>query len=158
MIVLGDTLFEFPKEGVGLFESSFVLTNPIEDPTRWCLAKVDEARHVRRLLDKPADNPEALPALVGVYFLTDCGPARDALSTALEEGVASLQLKVALQPYIETQDLIAYPAGEWFDCGNLDFLTSSRRRLLQARSFNTIQIDDLHGTITKRSEHTAKFL
>src|SRR4029077_189405 len=36
--------------------------------------------------------------------------------------------------------------------------TSSRRRLLQARSFNTVQIDDLHGTITKRSEHTSKFL
>jgi hypothetical protein len=40
----------------------------------------------------------------------------------------------------------------------LDFLTSSRRRLLQARSFNAIQIDELRGTITKRSEHGAKFL
>src|SRR5581483_3929622 len=73
-------------------------------------------------------------------------------------GTRSLQLRHALQPYIDAGRLRALPAGEWFDCGNLDFLTSSRRRLLQARSFNAVQIDDLHGTITKRSQHTAKFL
>lgn len=41
----------------------------------------------------------------------------------------------------------------WFDCGNPDLLTSSRRRLLQARSFNTIQTHELRGTITKRIHH-----
>ena len=63
-----------------------------------------------------------------------------------------------MQPYIDAGRLRAFSAGEWLDCGNLDFLTSSRRRLLQARSFNAIQIDDLRGTLTKRSQHGAKFL
>jgi dTDP-glucose pyrophosphorylase len=157
LIVLGDTLFEFPADAAP-FNESFVLTSAVEDASRWCLAEVNGSRDVVSLADKPPANPGGWPALVGVYYLRDCSPARTALQSALDQGTRSLQLRHALQPYIQDRKLRAYPAGEWFDCGNLDFLTSSRRRLLQARSFNTIQIDDLHGTITKRSEHTAKFL
>ena len=158
LIVLGDTLFEFARKGNERFEKSFVLTGPVQDTTRWCLAEVDASRRVRSLADKPATNPGDYPALIGVYYLRDCEPARRSLQAALGQKVRSLQLSHALQPYIESGQLQARPAGEWFDCGNLDFLTSSRRRLLQARSFNTIQIDELRGTITKRSEHGAKFL
>jgi dTDP-glucose pyrophosphorylase len=158
LVVLGDTLFEFPAATRDLFRESFVLTHPVEDASRWCLAKVGGARRVSALADKPAVNPDRWPALVGVYFLRDIARGRSALQKIFAEGTRSLQLRHALQPYIDDGALRAHPAGEWFDCGNLDFLTSSRRRLLQSRSFNAVQIDDLHGTITKRSQHTAKFL
>jgi dTDP-glucose pyrophosphorylase len=158
LVVLGDTLFEFSPDTKIAFNENFVLTAPVQDTTRWCLADVNRSHHVNALADKPAKNPGNWPALVGVYHFRDPQPARDALQAALDSGARSLQLRHALQPYIEEKTLRAYPAGEWFDCGNLDFLTDSRRRLLQARSFNTLQIDDLRGTITKRSEHKAKFL
>ena len=158
LIVLGDTLFEFSKIPRHPFGENFVLTAPVQDASRWCLAEVNASHRVQSLADKPAKNPDGWPALVGVYHLRDCGPARRALQTALDSGARSLQLRDALQPYIKAGKLKAYSAGEWFDCGNLDFLTSSRRRLLQARNFNTIQIDELRGTITKQSEHGAKFL
>lgn len=158
LIVLGDTLFEFSPASRARFGASFVLTGPVQDASRWCLAEVDAAGRVVSLADKPAANPDAWPALVGVYCLQDCAPARQALEAELAQGSRSLQLRHALAPYIQAGQLQACPAGQWFDCGNLDFLTSSRRRLLQARSFNTIQIDELRGTITKRSEHRAKFL
>jgi hypothetical protein len=61
-------------------------------------------------------------------------------------------------PYIQSGQLDGRAAASWFDCGNPDLLTSSRRRLLQARSFNSVQIDELRGTITKRSRNRAKFL
>jgi len=158
LVVLGDTLFEFSPDTTVAFDENFVLTAPVQDTTRWCLASVDRSRQVKILADKPAKNPGNWPALVGVYHFRDTQPARDALQSALNTGTRSLQLRHALQPYIDAKELRAYPAGEWFDCGNLDFLTNSRRRLLQARSFNTLQIDDLRGTITKRSAHKAKFL
>ncbi|HEX4265701.1 MAG TPA: NTP transferase domain-containing protein [Verrucomicrobiae bacterium] len=158
LVVLGDTLFEFSPKARIPFNESFVLTAPVQDATRWCLADVDSSHQVRTLVDKPSKNPDGWPALIGVYHLRKAEPAIQALQTQLDAGARSLQLRHALQPYIETGELRAHPAGEWFDCGNLDFLTSSRRRLLQARSFNAIQIDDLRGTITKRSEHKAKFL
>ncbi|MFO1475059.1 MAG: NTP transferase domain-containing protein [Verrucomicrobiota bacterium] len=158
LVVLGDTLFEFPAKPADRFASDFVLTSPVQDASRWCLAKIAPSKRVLSLADKPAANPDGWPALVGVYYFTDGEPARRELQSALDRGEPSLQLRHALQPYIAARKLQARPAGEWFDCGNLDFLTSSRRRLLQARSFNAVQIDDLHGTITKRSTHTSKFL
>ena len=158
LVVLGDTLFEFSPDTKIAFNENFVLTAQVQDTTRWCLADVDRSHQVKTLADKPAKNPGDWPALVGVYHFQDTKPAQHALQAALDSGARSLQLRHALQPYIEAKTLRAYPAGEWFDCGNLDFLTNSRRRLLQARSFNTLQIDELRGTITKRSEHKSKFL
>ena len=158
LVVLGDTLFEFAPEMLGQLKKNFVLTGPVQDATRWCLADVNRSHAVKALADKPAKNPDNWPALVGVYHFQDAGPAREALQAKLASGTRSLQLRHALEPYIAAGTMHAYPAGKWFDCGNLDFLTSSRRRLLQARSFNTLQIDELRGTITKRSEHGAKFL
>lgn len=158
LVVLGDTLFEFSSETRHRFNESFVLTAPVQDASRWCLAKVDRAGFIKTLADKPAKNPDGWPALVGVYHFANAELARRALKAGLDAGARSLQLRHALEPYIDAGQLRAYPAGDWLDCGNLDFLTSSRRRLLQARSFNTIQIDDLRGSITKRSEHKTKFL
>jgi NDP-sugar pyrophosphorylase family protein len=158
LVVLGDTLFEFAPETRRKFDRDFVLTAPVQDASRWCLADISRTQRVKALADKPVRNPGAWPALVGVYHFQDSAPARQALQNALDKGTTSLQLRHALQPYVAAGGLHAYPAGEWFDCGNLDFLTSSRRRLLQARSFNRVQIDELSGTITKRSEHSAKFI
>jgi dTDP-glucose pyrophosphorylase len=158
LVVLGDTLFEFSPASMKSFRHSFVLTAPVQDASRWCLAEVGKNHRVQNLADKPARNPGAWPALVGVYHFREVGPAQQGLERALAAGESSLQLRHALLPYVTAGELRADPAGEWFDCGNLDFLTSSRRRLLQARNFNRVQIDELSGTITKRSDHSAKFL
>jgi dTDP-glucose pyrophosphorylase len=158
LVVLGDTLFQFSDAVKRDFTRSFVLTNPVADANRWCLAHVGSDRRVTALADKPEQNPGDWPALIGVYFLRDAGPARDSLERELAQGTRSLQLRHALDPYIRAGQLDAHTAANWFDCGNPDLLTSSRRRLLQARSFNTIQIDELRGTLTKRSRHRAKFV
>jgi len=158
LVVLGDTLFQFPESLSGDFSRSFVLTNPVPEANRWCLAHVGTDRRVTALADKPEANPGEWPALIGVYFLRDATPARESLEQALAQGTKSLQLRHALEPYIRTGQLDGYTAANWFDCGNPDLLTSSRRRLLQARSFNAVQIDELRGTLTKRSQHRAKFL
>ncbi len=158
LVVLGDTLFQFSEESRQAFAQNFVLTATVQDSSRWCLAEVDGAKQVARLADKPEQNPDTWPALIGVYHLANSTPAQQSLQRQLDAGVKSLQLRHALQPYIDAGELRAYPAGQWFDCGNLDLLASSRRRLLQSRSFNSIQIDELRGTLTKRSQHAGKFL
>ena len=152
LVVLGDTLFQFPEVVLGRsFNRSFVLVNPVLDAKRWCLANVDADGHVAALADKPDENPDAWPALIGVYYFHNVGAARDSLESEVAEGVKSLEMRHALQPYIFSRQLDGYLAAEWFDCGNPDLLTNSRRRLLQARSFNELQVDDLLGTLTKRS-------
>lgn len=161
LVVLGDTLFSLPPLGERA-AGSFVLTSPVADASRWCLAGEDDTGLVTSLADKPAQNPgvpgKEWPALVGVYHLADPEPAREALARGLSEPGTSVQLRHALAPYIAAGQLHALQAAEWFDCGHADFLSHSRRRLLKSRDFNTLQIDDLRGTITKRSTHTEKFL
>jgi dTDP-glucose pyrophosphorylase len=156
LVVLGDTLFGFPASYP--LDESFVLTAPVDDAKRWCFASVADGGQVNGLVDKPAKKPGDLPALIGVYYLNEAGPAKRSLQTAADSGATSIQLSAALYPYIHKGSLRAIPAGQWFDCGNLDLLTSSRRRLLQSRSFNTMDVDELRGTVTKRSEHRLKFV
>jgi len=159
LVVLGDTLFQFPEVVADSdFARSFVLTHPVLDAKRWCLANVDADRHVTALADKPDENPGAWPALIGVYYFHEVRAARESLEDELAEGVNSLEMRHALEPYIRSRQLDGYPAAEWFDCGNPDLLTSSRRRLLQARSFNELEVDELLGTLTKRSQHREKLI
>jgi dTDP-glucose pyrophosphorylase len=158
LIVLGDTLFQFPAETDALFSLPFVLTSPVEESFRWCLAETDGAGKVLSLLDKPAQNPGDWPALIGVYFLDSSASACARLSElAGGPEVRSLQLSDALEPYVQAGRLRSHPVAEWLDCGNIDMLTSSRRRLLATRSFNQVEVDELRGTITKRSTDLRKF-
>ena len=125
---------------------------------RWCLAEVDADKKVDSLADKPAENPGQWPALIGVYYLDTPSPARDRLAElAAKKEARALQLSDALNPYIEMGRLRAHTVAEWLDCGNIDMLTSSRRRLLATRSFNQVEVDELRGTITKRSTNPGKF-
>jgi dTDP-glucose pyrophosphorylase len=156
LIVLGDTLFQLPALD-GLFSSPFVLTSPIEESARWCLAEVDGDNHVRSLVDKVPVNPGDWPALIGVYYLDTADPARERLGEISDTDTRSIQLSDALEPYIREGRLRAHTVAEWLDCGNIDMLTSSRRRLLATRSFNQVEVDELRGTITKRSANVRKF-
>lgn len=159
LVVLGDTLFAAPKLLAADRQTSFVLTSKVADAGRWCLAEIgNDSNLVRNLRDKPASNPGDWPALIGVYHLQDSGPASAALDKEIAAGNRSIQLSHALEPYIASGSLRAWPAAEWYDCGHADFLDHSRRRLLKAREFNELELDDLRGTITKRSKHTEKFL
>lgn len=99
MIVLWDTLFSFPDTLIpDSFSHNFVLVAPVEDAARWCLAQVEDNGRVSRLVDKPPENPEKLPALIGVYFLEEIENARKALEELEQTGSDNMQLRHALQP------------------------------------------------------------
>ncbi|MGN6371278.1 MAG: sugar phosphate nucleotidyltransferase [Phycisphaerae bacterium] len=155
LVVLADTLFRLERPN---FERSFVLTHPVDDAARWCLSRADGHGVVSELLDKPATNPGDLPALIGVYYFKDTRPARKALKQRAESGNGGIQLSVALAPYVAAGELVATRADQWSDCGNLDKLQAARRRILQEREFNSLEIDELRGTLTKRSRDVAKFI
>jgi dTDP-glucose pyrophosphorylase len=156
LVVLGDTLFRLPADETP-FTSPFVLTSPVEDSARWCLAEVEGENAVRSLADKPAQNPGHWPALIGVYFFDRPELALQRLSELAATNKRSLEMSDALAPYVKDGRLKAHSVTEWLDCGNIDMLTSSRRRLLSTRSFNQVEVDELRGTITKRSTHSRKF-
>jgi dTDP-glucose pyrophosphorylase len=156
-IVLGDTLFEFPQNMEKLNLKNYVLTaNDAPDSTRWCYADVSSESKVLELKDKPGINPKNHQILIGVYHTDNKNIGLEALE-AYNEG-QRLELRHFIEPYIYNQTLFAYPAAEWSDCGNVDLLSGSRRRILKTREFNEIVLDELRGTLTKRSRNKLKLV
>jgi len=53
--------------------------------------------------------------------------------------------------------LMAHPDLLWLDVGNPDHVYEAQSRLIQSRSFNRLQVDQVSGTITKKSTYHLKF-
>lgn len=159
LVVLGDTFFRFDEAFDWEATDSFVLTHRVVEPWRWCLVETDSAGQVTRLVDKPEEYEGPMHALIGVYGLSDFPAFAACLSDVRKdngEGGVSLDFNEALQRYAK-QGLQAVACGEWYDCGSPDNLMQSRKRLLPAREFNRIYVDELMGTVTKRSDMSEKF-
>jgi len=162
LLVLGDTHFQF-EDPRALTESStpFVLTAPVTDSYRWCVARADADGYLAELHDKVPGLSEPLDALVGVYHFSDSRvlrrAARENVEAAARVGSRAEIAGILERVRAETPIRVS-PAKTWLDCGNADMLARAHQHLLQARAFNELQIDLVLGTITKRSRNIEKFV
>lgn len=161
LVVLGDTHFRLDDVAILASDEPFVLTHPVEESYRWCLAEADGAGHLTRLRDKEAGLAGDLQALVGVYYFPDAGVARRAAAENVAEAERSgrrAEMAGLLERVARESPIRIAGVREWLDCGNPDRQAASHRALLQARAFNELTIDPVLGTITKRSRQREKFL
>jgi dTDP-glucose pyrophosphorylase len=161
LVVLGDTHFQFADPKLLHDGTPFVLTGPVEESYRWCVAESSPDGTLRQLRDKEADLPGPLAALVGVYGFPDGDVLkRAARATVAEAEGASRRAEMAgiIERVHAATPVRTVAAGAWLDCGNADRQAQSHQALLQTRAFNELTIDPVLGTITKRSRHTEKFV
>lgn len=161
LIVLGDTFFQFPNPELALVNDSFLLVSQVEEYFRWCLVETDETQRAKRFIDKPEKYQGPGKALIGVYAFHDVDTLQNSLRTAWLEKSAEerLELSSALEIYNQVNPMQCVTCYEWFDCGHIDNLSKSKRKMLQTRSFNNIEFnEEIGGTITKRSEDRNKFV
>jgi dTDP-glucose pyrophosphorylase len=154
LVVLGDTHFQLADAAILTQGRPFVLVSPVEDSYRWCIAETSADGTVQKLRDKEQGLAGPLDALIGVYGFPDVDALRYAAGAASSIG-GTVELKGILDAI---PGLLAVRAGDWLDCGNADRQAASHRALLQRRAFNELSIDPVLGTITKRSQHTEKFI
>jgi dTDP-glucose pyrophosphorylase len=161
LAVLGDTHFQFANGDAFDAKRPWVLTYPVRDSYRWCIAETDGSNEVLRLKDKVSGLPPDANALIGVYYFPDVATARaiarDSVTTAEAAGRPP-ELAAILDGLRAEAGLVALRAGEWSDVGNSDRLALSHQRLLQKRAFNELRIDPTFGTVTKRSQDVEKFI
>ena len=163
LVVLGDTHFECGDSNDLFGDAPYVLTGPVEESKRWCIAKLKEGGLVDSLHDKEANLPGPLHALIGVYGFPSTQLALDCAEEAekqCNEPEDRIELSQILMGVAEKSNraIVAKPAAKWIDVGNPDRHASSHRTLLQARAFNQLEIDPVFGLITKRSTDSAKFI
>jgi dTDP-glucose pyrophosphorylase len=152
LIVLGDTIFRFGDHELQL-ERPWVLTNDIQEPSQWCVVSTDSKGQISHWYDKQPDAPSSAAA-IGVYWIPDVAAAA-ALELAPDQNV---EMSEFVSKASGSSGVYAVPAGEWFDCGHPETFSNSRRSVLAARSFNTLQFDDVLGTIRKTSDDRSRLI
>lgn len=156
LVVLGDTIFRM-AEGAPSFDDAMILTSPVPDSFRWCLVHTDAEGCATDFDEHPDRFEGTRDALIGVYYLPEAGRFFDALEATVTSREGRVEISDGLRGYMQRSPVRVRQAEAWFDCGHVDTLSETRRRLLESRAFNRLTIDDVDGTLTKRSERAADF-
>ncbi|MBF0161703.1 MAG: NTP transferase domain-containing protein [Magnetococcales bacterium] len=150
VVVLADTWVDLAQESL-VMEDVVVASADFNDPKKWCTVEVDGAGRVMALHDKcPVEAP--VHALVGVYILSEIRLFADFSSCK-----ARLEIADLLRFYQSRRPLSVLMTDQWLDFGHFEKYQTSKKRLLEARHFNSLEFNDLLGTITKRSQRVEKF-
>lgn len=147
LVHLGDTLVPglaalLPAAG------PCVLVADAPDGGRWCGVRHGADGRVQRFVER-AEGSAGGPVAVGVYRIA-------ALPAAWPELPARPEISDVLLACAPAPQWQAVAAPRWHDVGHLDRYQIARKRVLEARAFNTLQFDDFLGTVTKRSRHWRK--
>lgn len=159
MVVFGDTLFRMGDPAAVVASPRPVLfVDDVYESYRWLTITRDDDGAIADLTDKQPGFDGPYEAAIGVLYLPDGTVLHDALS-APDREIGSTGFRDLLESVTARVGRIdADRVEEWLDCGNPDRQADAQRTLLQERAFNSIEVDPLLGTITKRSEAREKFL
>lgn len=132
MIQLGDVIYHHDFARFSDSKNHKMAVDRVPDPERFGIVEVENNRIVR-VWEKPQDPPGNL-ATVGLYYLSDQGILRDALTYLMDHNITTkgeIQLADAFQRMIEVGEVVTaeYVSG-WYDCGVPETFLSSNKALL----------------------------
>jgi len=152
LISVADTIFDFKKLD---FSKDFILAaNDYYDSEKWCLVESKNGI-VTKFIDKELrkESSEKL-ALVGVYYLKHFNE-NDLKNLSLNK---NLQISDILEIYMKKNPIQVVMVDEWIDVGHIEKYYKAKQQLLSTRFFNSLEVNRLLGTITKRSDKNEKFI
>lgn len=156
LIILGDTIVHDNISKMISPQEDFIGYHEVEDYKRWCLIKTNSFNRVNHFVDKPDYDPQTRKAVIGVYFFTDIAFLRECIYDIISKDIrikGEYQLSSAMEVYMKTYKLEAKEFKEWFDCGDIESFSKTRKNI--ARHFNSIEITE-DNTIIKRSTDEKK--
>ena len=104
----------------------------VDDPSHYGMVKTDEEGYIIQMVEKPPTF-DGNQAIAGVYHILKGEELKIALRNIIgrENNGKEYQLTDALQLLLERgMKMTAFQVGEWFDCGRLETLLDSSRRLV----------------------------
>lgn len=156
LIILGDTIVKDDLSEMIKDQKDFIGYYNVEDYKRWCLIKTNQYNQVCNFIDKPDADPKTRKAVIGVYFFTNIELLSDCIEDIVESNIRiknEFQLSSAMEEYMKEQPIQATKFTEWFDCGDVETFSKTRKNI--ARHFNSISITE-DNTIVKRSSNEKK--
>lgn len=153
-IILGDTVIneKFPEE-----PDVFLSSTNIKASKQWCLISKDEHNHIEKIYNKERDiSLENKEALVGYYKFSNTKLLKQLVNKLIKTDKDNF-LKVLIA-YNTQQPILIKRTDHWFDFGHVSGAVRARLELFNAREFNSLKVDAIHGTITKTSKKKQKLL
>lgn len=151
IVNLGDTYIkdlDFNK-----LENKIVVSNDFINEERWATVLTDNSGNIKTFTEKSKAEHINIHALTGVYSFNDI-TVFDSFITNNDK----LQITELLNFYQKkTKSLEIICTDQWLDFGHIDKYYISKKRLIQSRGFNSLEYNDLLGTITKKSKNVDKF-
>lgn len=128
----------------------------------WTFFELDNAGSIKMIYDKTetTDNeePPELSMFVGCFYICESIDFFKYLSAAIEiENRPSDSFYIAIKMYSACHSVEFSIAQEWFDVGHSENYLHARTGV-QARVFNTIEIDETRGILKKTSINKDKFI
>ncbi|MDY6940500.1 MAG: glucose-1-phosphate thymidylyltransferase [Cyanobacteriota bacterium] len=137
VMYLGDNLIESDLGGfLDYFKTqnldALILLRPVDNPTAFGVAKVDENGRVLQLVEKPKDPPSNL-ALVGIYYFAPT--IHEAIARIKPSARGELEITDAIQNLIDHQESVESKTieGWWLDTGKKDDLLSANQIILDTK-------------------------
>jgi len=153
-VSLADTLCKLP-DSIS-FEKDFVVgSKEFKKDHLWAIANVNAENCLNTISDKKKNNTNTDFALIGIYFFKDIDVFNQYQQT---DSKKNFEISSLLEFYNYNRKIAVIEATEWLDFGHIERYQIAKKRLLEAREFNSLSFDDLIGTITKRSSINKKFV
>lgn len=149
-VVLGDTLIKDPFNG----DLDCIYIAETVESEKWCVVQFDEQDIARQYINKESNNGELSYAVSGYYSFSNTKLLKQAVNSVLSNH--GKELSDVLQEYGKTCPIKVKKALEWYDFGHIDEFINSKKQLLRSRAFNSIEIDPVLNTLTKRSDNKEK--
>lgn len=123
---------------------------PVTDPSRWCMAEVDENYEVINFIDKPTGNVETNLAVAGLYSFSDADCLLYSGTVAENNNTGEFQISELMSEYMRSYPLSVTNIAptDLIDFGTVEEYIQNRG-IAKARSFNVVT--DLGHSVEKYS-------
>lgn len=129
--LIGTRITRFAQEFTASDAAAQILLKPVDNPSSFGIATVDDNGQVLTLVEKPKDPPSNL-ALVGVYFFTKS--IHDAIASINPSARGELEITDAIQHLLDAGKAVrSHVVKEWWlDTGKKDDLLAANTTVLDS--------------------------
>ena len=153
-VLLSDAIFSNRKI-FNFNEESFIACMPVEDYSRWCMAKIDN-HGIAGFIDKPKEKPDTNFAVAGAYYFTNVKLFVDSIAHGMTCDTINgeFQISSSLEYYMKNEPLkeIIVTPDQWFDFGDFTTYNKNKKLFNQCRYFNNITYTK-NDSVIKTSEN-----
>lgn len=149
VIILGNT---FVKEmELNKLNDNIVVSNDFIDESIYGTVEVDDHQNIHKYIDKKINSSSNF-AIIGIYSFSDI-----AIFKTFNDSPTCTIVDLLIFYSKNKNKITAKKTKKWLDFSKIDKYYFSKKRLISSRSFNTLEYDDILGTITKKSTNKDKF-